>query len=245
MSDDQMKYTGIETLVFRGCDVELVACAEPAGSILIDAPQAVKVTEDLPSKTLTFDGYEGKVAVSMRGHVDIRAEDSTVKGVLLDGRLTAGNIDITCEPPSEAVGAASASVPPVFVGWAIDVVGVLVFAGFYVFIFALLCKVFGGNPVSEGKLSWALVLGAGTYFGYTGHSVAAAVLAILSILTYMYYRAHEASEAPKSLSDYVAFGDFVKIGVFLGIMLLGKLLRDYIESYKRGGWTGLRNRLRR
>ncbi len=245
MSDDQVKFTDVESLVLKGCNVELVVCDDLPGTILVDAAQASKAAEDRASKSVTLTGYEGKVALSMRGHVNIRANDSEVTGTLLDGRITAGGIDVSCEAPEHVIGGVTPSVPPVMVGWALDTVAVLVFTAFYVLIFALLCKVFGGNPVSEAKISWAIVLGAGTYFGYTGHSIAATVMAIAAVLVYMYSRGHQGAEAPTTLSDYVAVVDFIKIGVFLGIMLLGKLLRDYIESYKRAGWAGLKNRMKR
>ena len=79
--------------------------------------------------------------------------------------------------------AGAPGVPRGVLGWVVDGVGVAVLRGVYVMMFALLSKLVGGNPVCGASLSWAVVLGAGTYFGYTGHSVAATLMGVLAVLT--------------------------------------------------------------
>lgn len=247
MADETLlrKYHNIETVELKGCNVELVVSQEAAGTMAIDPEQESGASEDQVAKKVVLTGYSGRVALSLRGHVEIYAQNSEIRGTLVDGHVVANGIDLKCEAPAQDVDGVTTSVPPVVVGWALDVVGVLVFTAFYVLIFALFCKLIGGNPVSEASLSWAVVLGAGTYFGYTGHSTAAIAMAIFAVGIYMYSRTHQEGGDPESLSDYVRTVDFIKVGVFLGIMILGKLLRDYIESYRRSGWAGLRNRMRK
>ena len=236
------KYHNIETVELKGCKVELVVSQEAAGTVGIDPEQESGATEDQVAKKVVLTGYNGRVSLSLRGHVEVYAQNSEIRGTLVDGHVVANGIDLKCEAPAEAVEG-TASVPPVVVGWCIDVVGVAFATGFYVLIFALISKAISFEPLAPGPLSWAIVLGAGTYFGYTGHSVASVVLAAIAVGWTMVLRAEGRTEP--GMGRYVDFADFIKMGVFLGIMILGKLLRDYIESYKCSGWAGLRNRMRR
>jgi len=245
MADETLlkKYHNIETVELKGCNVELAMSQEAAGTVAIDPEQESGASEDQVAKKVVLTGYHGRVALSLRGHVEIYAQNSEIKGTLVDGHVVADGIDLKCEAPAEAVEGAAPSVPPVVVGWCIDAVGVAFATGFYVLIFALLSNVINFEPLDPNPLSWAIVLGAGTYFGYTGHSIASVVLAAIAVGWTMVLRAEGRTEP--GMGRYVDFADFIKMGVFLGIMILGKLLRDYIDSYRRSGWAGLRNRMRK
>ena len=237
------KYPNIEALALEGGEVELLASDDPAGTVAIDPEQEATATEDRPARKLTLKGYCGQVAVSMWGHIEVSAEGGQLSGTLVDGHVTAEGIDLRCELAKETPQERR-PVPSFVMGLAIDAFGVFVFTAFYVLVFAVGSKLIRFDPLSHWWLSLEVVLGAGTYFGYSGHSIAAVVLAVLAVAVEMYCRTF-GKEEMAGLRDWVAMWDIIKLGIFFGIMLMGKMLRDYVESYRRAGWSGLRNRLGR
>lgn len=245
MANDTLlrKYANVETLVLEGGEVELVVSDDPAGTVAIDPEQEMAAVEDRPARKVTLTGYNGQVALSGWGHVEVSAKDAQLSGTLVDGHVTAEGIDLRCELARETAQERR-PVPPFVMGLAIDAFGVFVFTAFYVLVFAVGSKLIRFDPLSHWWLSLEVVLGAGTYFGYSGHSISAVVLAVLAVAVEMYCRT-SGKKGVAVLRDWVAMGDIIKLGIFFGIMLMGKMLRDYVESYRRAGWSGLRNRLGR
>lgn len=247
MAEDQTmtKCREVETLELKGSKVELAVSDEAAGTIGVDARQESAVVEDRSARKLTLTGYTGRVALSMWGHVEIYGENSQISGVLVDGHIKADGVDLKCEALREGGPAGQRPVPPFLAGLATDAFGVFVATSFYVLCFAVVSKVIGFDPLSSWWLSLEVVLGAGTYFGYSGHSVAATVIAVAAIAGEMYNRTRGLAEAPCGLGGCVAMFDIIKLGIFFGIMVAGKIVRDYVESYSRRGWAGLRRKLSR
>jgi len=232
-AEDSAVFEGVEKVTLDGGSAELVSSdALAKATAAIDEAQASKASHDAMARVLRLDGYDGKLELASGSHFEVTVNGATVNGSLGNGRLIAPQIDVSCVAAKPAVTPKPPAVPkPFLVELVKDVFGVLLFTLFYFAVFALFTR-------DKALDYWSLqtVLGAGTYHGYSGRMSVSTFLALCATCITILFREGDAE---------IQTSDFAKLGVFLVIMIVGRLLRDYVDSFKRDGWRGLKNRLGR
>jgi len=232
-----MRYEGVTKLIIDGGKIELAAKSDLHDVVETSIDSEQHATYDAEEHTLTVKEAEGRVEFPADAPIDVEVRSAVVRGELKSGRLTVGDVDVRLVGgPPLAFGPKTLAVASAL---GLDLLGVLGFSVFYWVVFALIGKGFKFDPMDYWSVE--LVLGAGTYYGYTGHAFVSTVIALLAIFARIQGREAEAAE----LSRRVKTVDVLKLALYLGIMAAGKVLRDYIDSFRREGWIGLRNRWRR
>jgi len=234
-----MKYEGVQKLIIEGGNVELGIGPELTDAVDAPGGSAEQVVHDEDRDTLTLRDLDGRVDLPAAASIEIEIRSGAVRGEVRSGRLSVGDVDVAIAGgPPIPLGLGPKTVDAVS-RWGLDLLGVLGFSVFYWIVFAVPSKLFNYNPTDFWSLQF--VLGAGTYYGYTGRPFVSSVIALLAIFAKIQGREIEA----EALSQKVKTVDVVKLGLYLAIMAAGKVLRDYIDSFRREGWIGLKNRWRR
>ena len=223
---------GIDRLVLRGGTVELSPAADLSNAVKFDEMKAAEVDHQAENRTLVLQDYFGKLWLPDKSTIRVVIEGANVSGEISSGEIMVADVTLTVKPPPSARRLAPRTRME-HVLWILkDVVGISGATVIFVMIFTLL-----GMDWQE-RIVWEIVLGAGAYFGFSGRWAVAVIVAIGAIII------DTVNNFPDGQAS--AFGwALAKLALFLGIMGVGKRIRDYLDQYIRSGYTGMKNKYSR
>lgn len=222
---------GVVRLVLRGGAIEFQPARDLVRAVRFEEEKATEVEHLAESHVLTLKGYLGKVQIPEKTPLQIVVEDAQITGTIGAGGLKVGDVDVTVKQVAGGGGLIPHTRLEHIVCLIKDVVGI-------VGATVIFCMLFMSVGLAyKDYIAWEVVLGAGAYFGFSGRWLVSLLIAIGAIVMHIV-------QSPEGAKEWKVFGKaLVKLVVYLLIMGVGKWIRDYLDRYIRGGYTGMKNKV--
>jgi len=225
----------VERIIIKGGSVKLEPKETLADAIGLEEETAAEVVHNENLKEILIEGYNGTLYLPARSEIKIEIQGAYVSGSISSGTVKTRDLELEVKSPAKP--AERVTVTRFTQTWSAlkDIVGIVGATAIFWMVFNVMSPLLQLEP--SHYLVWQIVLGAGAYYGFSGRWVIPGVAAIIAVMASLLQEPDKTS--------YVFAKALIKLAVFLAIMGAGKWTRDYVDRYRREGYAGLKNKLRR